>query len=81
MGVREAFLSKLRHPVTDLLARVLGEEPVQLGAVPILQGALDDERRRAVQVEGGEVVFLEEGCMRGWDGPFRFLPGHPLYFR
>ena len=68
MRVREAFLSELLDPFPDLLARLMGKEPVQLGAVPILQGALKDQRRRALRVEDGEVVFLKERCECGRDG-------------
>jgi hypothetical protein len=84
MRVREAFFSNLLDPVADLLARVLGKEPVQIGAIPILQGAFKDQRRRALQVKGEQIVFLKERCERGWyRQPFEisrllFFPSHIL---
>lgn len=63
--MREAFLSIVRDPFPDLLAWVLGKEPAQLGAVPVLQGALEDQRRSALRVEAGEAIFLKERCERG----------------
>jgi len=66
--MREAFAAKAHDPFFDLLARVLDEEPVQFGAVAILQGAFDDERRSGLRVEPCEVVFLQEGGEGGGDG-------------
>lgn len=65
--MRETFAAAACEPVFDLLARVLGEEPAQFGAVAVLQGAFDEERRGGLRVELREVVFLQEGGEGGGD--------------
>ena len=66
--MRESVLPKALNPLGDLLARILGEEPAQFGAVAVLQGAFDDERRGGLRVELREVVFLKERGEGGRDG-------------
>jgi len=78
--MREAFFSEARDPIANLLARILGEEPVQFGAVAVLQGAFDDERRGGLRVESREVVFLKERGEGGRDGHGYLTTNHTKKF-